>query len=192
VAPGLFFAFVLLNGVGQAALGSYLQTSVIAVASLFGPSAIQAMFSGQACVAIVISAVQLISAVGAVWAGSASTEDVEEDEKAAERSAFIFFGLSTVFLWSCVMLQRWLMGMPAYREVARGLEKAGRAPESPEEARRLMGSPPVHSREPSSGSAVFEKNRVFHVAKANVIYEVAVAYVFLVTLVNTPSCDLFD
>lgn len=182
---------MLLNGVTQAGLGSYLQTSVIAVASLFGPSAVQAMMAGQGAVAVVISSVQTMSAIGAVWSGStsATAEDTDEDDRAAAKSAFIFFGLSTVFLLACVVLQRWIMGLPVYKEVARSLERAGRKASTRSEERGLM-SPNLsdsqvlgHTRETSSG-AMFEKGRVLHVAKANIVYEIAVAYVFTVTLVG--------
>ncbi len=58
---GLFITFVILTGVALAGAGAYLQTSVIAVASLFGPSIIQSMMSGQAIIAVILSSVQLLS-----------------------------------------------------------------------------------------------------------------------------------
>lgn len=58
----LFVSFILLNGILQAAAGSYLQTAVVAVASLFGPATMQAVMGGQAAVAVAVSTVQVLSA----------------------------------------------------------------------------------------------------------------------------------
>ncbi|KAF7800116.1 hypothetical protein EIP86_011361 [Pleurotus ostreatoroseus] len=113
--PGLFFAFVLLNGIAQAAAGSYLQTSVIAVASLFGPTAIQAIMSGQAAIGVAVSAVEVLSALASIR-GAASPEALEESE-AEEKSAFLFFGLSTIFLVLSVATQIFLTRLPAYKAI---------------------------------------------------------------------------
>ncbi|KIK65644.1 hypothetical protein GYMLUDRAFT_39141 [Collybiopsis luxurians FD-317 M1] len=181
ISPGIFFAFVLLNGMAQAALGSYLQTSIIAVASLFGPTAIQPMLSGQAAVAIVVSAVQVLSAIASVGNGSKSSADVlTRSRDPEESSAFIFFGLSTIFLLFSAAAQRWLVSMPAYHTVAGSLEVRKAVPEigTDDEHRTLVSSGP---------SQVFsEKSRIWRVAKANILFEIAVAYVFMVTLTVFP------
>lgn len=175
----MFFTFVLLNGIAQAALGSYLQTSVIAVASLFGPTAVQAMMSGQAAVAVAVSGVQVLSAVASTWGEAKSSAAAAAAEREAEESsAFIFFSLSTLFLLATALAQRWLMTMPAYRAVAGALEpshKTDADDETREESQGLVGD---------RNDGPVEKNSILRVAKANLTYEIAVAYVFVVTLVS--------
>ncbi|KAE9404472.1 hypothetical protein BT96DRAFT_964197 [Gymnopus androsaceus JB14] len=170
ISPGIFFAFVLLNGIVQAAFGSYLQTSVIA---LYRP-----MLSGQAAVAIVVSSVQVLSALASVDSSSKSISRRDGDPE--ERAAFIFFGLSTIFLLFSVAAQRWLVSMPAYYAVAGTLETRKPGPElgTDDEHRALVSSGP---------SQIFtEKQRIWRIAKTNVLFEVAVAYVFMVTLAVFP------
>jgi len=180
VSPGAFFAFVLLNGITQAALGSYLQTSVVAVAALFGPQAVQAMIAGQAAVAVAVSSVQLASAIGSTW--NESPEAIVAllaSGKAEERSAFIFFALSTLFLLACVVMQKWMMALPEYQVILGRLSKTVSEEDLSEEHERTALV--------SGGRSVadqMERDQVLRVAKANWIYEVAIAYVFLVTLVS--------
>ena len=170
-SPGVFFAFVLFNGIFQAAAGSYLQTAVVAIASLFGPGAMQATMSGQAFVGVVVSAVQLLSAAASLRASNAAAAlNLEFDEGRAEaRAAALFFGLSTVFLCATLGAQAWLAKMPAYRAIVRPMEGIGKRRREEEEGVREL---------------VREKGSILRVAKANVEYEVAVAWVFAVTLVR--------
>ncbi|KAH8115795.1 hypothetical protein DFH11DRAFT_1305599 [Phellopilus nigrolimitatus] len=169
-SPGVFFAFVILNGIAQACAGSYLQTAVIATASLFGPSAMQATMSGQAFVGVVVSGVQLLSAAASIHSASVAASRQEEyDEGAAEtRAAALFFGLSTVFLCATLGAEAWLAKMPEYRAVVQPAKRDEDA---------LLGEAGSMSL-----NAAHEKGRIMRVAKANIEYEVAVACVFLVTL----------
>lgn len=84
---GAFAVFALLTGVAMAGASFYLQMSVVAVASLLGPPAMQSVMSGQAIVAIVISVVQLLGAMASVLASSdpilATVEQTESDAAAA-------------------------------------------------------------------------------------------------------------
>ncbi|KAJ3867687.1 nucleoside transporter-domain-containing protein [Lentinula novae-zelandiae] len=191
LSPGFFFTFVLLNGIAQAAFGSYLQNSVIAVASLFGPAAVQAMLAGQAAVAVVVSTVQVISAAASVntstefMDGPAAIDALDVVSSRAgdpeERSAFIFFGLSTIFLVFSAAAHRWLVSLPAYHSVVGALE--ARKPESElgtDDERRILVSAG-----PSQG-LLTQKQSIWRVAKTNVLYEIAVAYVFTVTLTVFP------
>lgn len=168
--------FVLFNAAAQAAAGAYLQTSVTAVGSLFGPPAIQSMVAGQAAVAVAVSGVQVISSAASV-AGKPRT--YISDGSAEEQSAFIFLALSTVFLLVSAGVHTWLIRMPVYKHVAASLEHKSKKNEidiiQEEERRALI---PRDLVEPRS-----DKNNVIRVAKINIVYEVAVGYVFLVTLV---------
>ncbi|KAL5508572.1 hypothetical protein ACEPAH_6191 [Sanghuangporus vaninii] len=169
-SPGLFFSFVLLNGILQAGAGSYLQTAVVAVASLFGSATMQAVMAGQAFVGVVVSAVQLLSAIASVRASaSARAANVEYDEGAAEaRAAALSFGLSTLFLCVTIGTQLWLVGMPEYKAVMRPTEHAKRDDQS------------------THNEILQEKGRILRVAKANYEFEIAVCYVFAVTLAVFP------
>ncbi|KAJ7179489.1 nucleoside transporter-domain-containing protein [Mycena filopes] len=181
-SPGVFFAFVLFNGSVQAALGAYLQTAVIVIASLFGPTAIQAVMSGQAGVAVAVSGVQVFSAVASVWGRSRETVMAElSSGEPAERSAFIFFSLSTVFLIASAAAHGWLVTMPAYKAVAGSLEHQKGADESADsdELRGLVST--------GRNESLDERGQIWRVAKANVTYEVAVSLVFLVTLAVFPA-----
>ncbi len=178
-AAGGFFVFVLLNAIGQAAAGSYLQTAVVAIASLFGPSAMQAVMSGQAAVAVAISGVQVVSAVASVRGSEPATTVASSEPE--EQSAFVFFGLSTFFLLVSVGVNAWLVSLPAYKAVAS--QRFTRRPSTAEGTSLLATSATddVHDlRKPE------HKNYVLRLAKTNVTFNVAVAYVFIVTLVRLP------
>ncbi|KAK7695562.1 hypothetical protein QCA50_000198 [Cerrena zonata] len=140
VAAGLFFAFVLLNAIAQAAAGSYLQTAIVAVASLFGPSAMQSVMSGQGAVGVAISLVQAISAYTSVHSQSSSETDVTLTSEPEERSAFMFFSISTFFLLVSAGAQAWLFRLPAYKSIIgqfnhisheEGLETSNLVPHAP-------------------------------------------------------------
>ncbi|EIW61775.1 uncharacterized protein TRAVEDRAFT_143867 [Trametes versicolor FP-101664 SS1] len=183
-AAGGFTAFVLLNAVGQAAAGSYLQTAVVAVASQFGPVAMQAVMSGQAAVAVAISGVQVMSALASVR--GVSPQQVVLSSEPAERSAFIFFGLSTAFLIVCAAVQMWLVSLPAYKSVV--AQGATRGLDTPEESALLEAS----STDPDDRSfrKEDEKHHVIRIAKTNKVYEIAVSYVFVVTLAVFPPITI--
>ncbi len=184
-SPGGFFAFVLLNAIGQAAAGSYLQTAVVAVASLFGPSAMQAVMSGQAAVAVVISGVQVLSAVASVRGTSPQDTVVAlSSSEPEEQSAFVFFGLSTVFLVVCAVVHTWLISLPAYKAVVSQTAYAARL-----DAAEVTGLLEESGRDVDDGRDLRntdQKNHVIRIAKTNRIFNFAVAYVFVVTLVSSP------
>lgn len=188
-APGVFFAFVLLNAAAQAAAGSYLNTSVVAVSSLFGPIAMQSVMSGQAAVGVIISGVQVLSAAGSIH-GAPDALAKQADDDAAAQSAFVFFGLSTVFLFVTAGAHAWLIRLPEYKAVIKPHGEHSRDP-----SRRLSIDSPVRRLSlsiPSSPDTMrglvsgMEKGRIMRVAKANAVYEFALAYVFIVTLVSAP------
>ena len=132
--------------------------------------------AGQAAVAVVVSGVQVISSAASV-AGKSHT--FISDGSAEEQSAFIFFALSTVFLLVSAGVHTWLIRMPVYKLVAASLERKSKKNQADavqdEEHRELI----------PSGSTALQSNKanVIRVAKINIVYEVAVAYIFLVTLV---------
>ncbi|KAF5333692.1 hypothetical protein D9611_002270 [Ephemerocybe angulata] len=182
-SAGLFAIFVLFNGATQAAAGAYFQTSTIAVASLFGPSAVQAMMSGQAAVAVAVSGVQVISSASSVYG---KPRNFAGDGSAEERSAFVFFLLSTIFLVCAYMAHEHLVRMPLYTHIAGSLEED--APKI-----TLGGANDGHRHRSASrgrSEVMEESSNVLRIAKANVAYEVAVACVFMITLSVYPPITL--
>ena len=175
---------MIVNGALQAAAGSYLSTAIIAVASLFGPQAVQSMMFGQAAVAVAVSAVQVITSAGSVWGlPEESIAAWVSDGKAEERSALIFFALSTVFLLGSAVAHHSMVKSQLYRTIAASLEH--------QHVRSLSMSISSLDDETqglvSSGrkeSWTEQKARIKRVFKGNLTYEIGVAYVFLVTLVS--------
>lgn len=170
--PGWFFSFVLLNGIAQAAAGSYLQTSVIAVASLFGSTAIQSMMSGQAAVGVAVSCVQVISAAASVRKAPSSVMDESVPE---ESSAFAFFSLSTAFLVLSAASYAWLIRLPAYKAVMTQCNRIDKV---------THGDEPLSEEVVSRDTLGSKYEQIRRVIKANTVYNFAVAYVFIITLVR--------
>jgi solute carrier family 29 (equilibrative nucleoside transporter), member 1/2/3 len=138
--------------------------------------------AGQGAVGVVVSGVQVLSATASVWGGPSETVSTHlKDWAAEEHSAFIFFALSTVFLlWTTVAL-RYLTAMPAYKAVMVPFEQRQKHIESSsgnrDERQGLVSSG-------RTNVALDVKGQILRVAKANTTYEIAVAYVFIVTLVS--------
>ncbi|TEB04029.1 nucleoside transporter [Coprinellus micaceus] len=162
-STGLFAIFVLFNGATQAAAGAYFQTSTIAVASLFGPSAVQAMMSAQ-----------LPQTLG-------KPRNFAGDGSAEEKSAFFFFLLATVFLVVTYFAHEYLVRMPLYARVAGSLEEGGKITLPSEGHQRSVSR---------ARSEVEDSSSVLRVAKANINYEIAVACVFMITLSVFPPITL--
>lgn len=166
-SPFMFAFIVLATSALQAVAGSYLQTAVIAAAALFGPIAMQSLMSGQAAVGVALSAVQLISAYGSVHIPSATSDDIMLQDDSSARAARAFFGLSTLFLIGAIAIHTWLVRLPDYVAISDQLD----APIT------MQYSPDSHTRPES------ERAQIIRIAKANWVYEVAVALVMTVTLV---------
>lgn len=183
LSPGIFFTIVILNGIGQAALGSYLRTSLMAVASLFGPTAVQASLSGQAAVAVAVSSMQVLSALGSVGSRSKPSDGLSSD-RGKDKVAFIFFGLSTtLFLLVAAACQKWLVSMPIYHTIAGVLEKQAQSEDGTDDEHRSLVSKVSRS---SQTTAFTQRQRIWRIAKTNILFEIGVAHVLMVTLVRTP------
>ncbi|KAJ3520310.1 hypothetical protein NM688_g9182 [Phlebia brevispora] len=186
--PGLFFAFVMLNGIIQAAAGSYLQTSVIAVASLFGPTAIQAIMSGQAAIGVAVSAVEVLSSMASIRA--APTPEAIAASQPEARAAFIFFGLSTIFLVLSIGAHIWLTKLPAYMAIMEQYSHTKDIPHSHSRHPSLSDEPQTPVAESQSHVPGEKKHQLIRVAKSNLIYNLAVAYVFIITLAVFPPITI--
>lgn len=179
---GVFAAFIIMAGIALAATGSYLQTSVIAVASLFGPAVIQSLMSGQAIVAVILSAVQLIGATGSLHSSQAGPAD----GVAERRSARLFFGIAMTFLFVCGAANAWMARLPSYRAIVPHDEPWIRRrlsvsvdPRSPRSPTLLLGN-----RHTGVSDSKVMWDRILSLGRRNILYELAVAYVFVITLVS--------
>jgi hypothetical protein len=175
--PSPLFAAVILSAAAvQAAAGSYLQTAVIAVASVCGPSAMQSLMSGQAAAGVAISAVQFLSAYGSVHLPSTTSPSagvlpptpppIKDDSPA--KSARAFFALATIYLILTAAAHAYLVRLPTYIAVLGNLSRPATRPSSPNLQVR-------------SESA---RDQITRIAKANWVYHLAVALIFTVTLVG--------
>ena len=175
---GIFITFILSTGIALAAAGAYLQTSVIAIASLFGPSIIQSLMSGQAIVAVILAAVQLIGAITSLRASKVGPAD----GVAETNSARLFFGISASFTFVCGTANVWMTRLPSYRAVV---------PDDEPRTRRRLSisaeflSPVLGGSDTRVTDSKAMWDQILRVAQRNIIYELAVAYVFVITLVST-------
>ena len=176
-----FVSFVLANSILQATANAYFQPAAIALASLFGPIAVQTVMSGQGAIGVIVSSIQVLSATASVWGTSPDTPSALAEDGAAEaRSAFAFLGLSSIFLVGVTAAFAWLTVQPAY--------KAAIDPFEHRQRRVRSTSASMSEREGliSGGQTVASetKGQIMRVARANITYEIAVAYTLIVTLVR--------
>ena len=122
INPSLFFGLAISNGVLQSCINSYFQTSLVAIASWFGPLALQSMFSGQAAVAVIISALQLLSAIGSLqrvesisWRASWNPFT---GRSSVDRAASTFFLVTTAGMMVAIISHAYLTRMSIYKEVS--------------------------------------------------------------------------
>jgi len=136
----------------------------------------QAVMSGQAAVAVAVSGVQVLSAAASLRVAPKEPATYQSDGSAEETSAFIFFGLSTVFLAFAAVAYSWMLKLPVYTKV---MAEQGRIDGNSDGRGNLI---------PREGSGrEEEKGRLMRVFKANATYEFAVAYVFIITLSVFPA-----
>ena len=136
--------------------------------------------SGQAAVAVAVSGVQVASAAASVW-GKPRT--FQGDDTAEEHSAFTFFALSTLFLVVSAGAHAWMVRMPVYEHITAPLERQkirtiGVDAHEDERLGLISGR--------RGNLFAHEKANALRIAKLNISYEVAGAYVFIVTLVSFP------
>ncbi|KAF9222057.1 hypothetical protein BS17DRAFT_232536 [Gyrodon lividus] len=185
--PSAFFSFVIFSSACLAVSAGYLATAVYAGAALLGASYLQTAMSGQAAIAVAVSAVQVASSAVSVWGSTPSSiaafvaSGGAGDGLAEEMAARIFFGVSTVFLAFTLVAYTWLTGQPVYKSTVGILEQYNEVGDGDaEELRGLMEGEPGSP--PSSPNV-----HVLRVLKENFIFMFSVAYVFVVTLAVFPA-----
>jgi len=180
--PFTFFAFALFNAASMAVAASYLSTAVYAVAALFGASFLRPVLTGQAASGVVVSTVQVASAITALWGSSPKsvpTEAIIADSRvgqAEEITARIFFGISAIFLCITLVAYTWLARQPFYKSITGVLEQHHRVGD-PDERTGLVVD---HRRNPSP----VPNSHIYQVLRKNSIFMFSLAYVCAVELVS--------
>ncbi|KAG9313824.1 nucleoside transporter-domain-containing protein [Chiua virens] len=184
-----FVAFSLLVAAAMAVTNSYLTTAVMAGAAILGPEFLKMTLAGQSAIAVVVSVVQLASAVISLWGSKPSTSISLElfggnvkDSRAEDVAARIFFGVATLFVLVSLFAYAWLQRQPFYRQVTSPLE--GRRREIPcGEIDERTGL--VADNRPKTQTQ--DSSRFFKVLKQNAVFMFCISYSFLVTLSVYPA-----
>ncbi|CAE6404465.1 unnamed protein product [Rhizoctonia solani] len=190
ITPGAFFAIILTNGALQATSGAWFQTSVVALASVFGPDAIAAYMAGGALVAVGVSLLKLVTAhasLNSEYPESYRLELVSRifsnpSNSDAATSSTIYFSIAAAFIGCGIAAYVYLhpkIPHDARKEPSR-LEVDNSDTESiPTEVDYLLGrvSTPIQISNAS----------IWIVARKNAYYNIAVFYVFVVTLAVFPA-----
>lgn len=140
------------------------------------------MLSGQAAIAVAVSAVQVVSAMISLWGSSSKSVTTEviraegSDTEPEAIAARIFFGISAIFLGVTLVAYTWLTRQPSYKSVINALERHREVGDAEEHTGLVADD----SRNPLTGT----KSHVFRVFKQNWIFMFSVAYVFAVTLAS--------
>ncbi|EGO01623.1 hypothetical protein SERLA73DRAFT_177030 [Serpula lacrymans var. lacrymans S7.3] len=186
IPPGWFFTFVILNGICQAAASVYMSSAFYAGASLFGPSYLQAVMTGQAAVAVVMSSVQVMTSLTSVFGEAPKSIDTAGNGAAEERSASIFLSISLLFLVATAMAHSWMITLPEYKAKVGVLEHK-RFPitsdSDSDELEMLVSHGPITTSADNNA-------QVFRVFNATFIYQFTAFYVFVVTLAVFPPITI--
>lgn len=144
------------------------------------------MISGQAAIAVVVSVVQVVTSTLSVWGSTPETiaafisHDGIGDGMAEQDSARIFFGISALFMVSTFMAYAWMAQLPAYKATVGILEQKVKLEGALGSANGTGG---LVFRDTHQAS-LEERNQIIRVFKANILYELALAYVYVITLVR--------
>jgi solute carrier family 29 (equilibrative nucleoside transporter), member 1/2/3 len=187
LSPNVLFGLVILVCLGLAAAAAYLQTAVMALSSLFGSQAVQAVMSGQAAVGVAVSVLQVISASGSKASKAADTIHPRtrdaEPEKKTDWGALAFFTIATAFLVLSLGAQRFITRTKEYQMILSETEEEQLV--NSEEAQHLVSSyasfdsvADLYNAPPPPPLTPME------MLKVNKVYNAAIALVFIVTLVR--------
>ncbi|KAF8708987.1 Nucleoside transporter, partial [Rhizoctonia solani] len=190
LSPRAFFAVALTNGALLATSGSWFQTSVVALASVFGPDAIAAYMTGGALVAVGVSLLKLATAYTSLkheYPGGYAPDyslRIPNDliDLDAATSSIIYFSVAAAFIGFGIVAYAYL-----HPKIPHDVQKEPPQPEVdnsdsesiPTEVDYLLGrvSTPIQM---SSAS-------IWIVIRKNAYYNIAVFYVFVVTLAMFPA-----
>ncbi|KAJ1308563.1 hypothetical protein OPQ81_004262 [Rhizoctonia solani] len=189
-----YFTLIMIIDALLGLSASLLSMAVVALAALFGPTAMQACFAGQAAVGVVVSLVQFMGAL------IADTDSPTGDAKPGP--TIIFFGLSTAFVLLSLMAHTALLRTPEYTEFVQKWE-AGKVllveePEGTVYVDEEEEDQDEHRRILSPGDElgvevpqVKGRVSIWEVAKINRLYNLAVGFCFAVTLSVFPAITAY-
>ncbi|KAI9573178.1 nucleoside transporter-domain-containing protein [Boletus coccyginus] len=183
--PLTVFAFALFNAASMAVAASYLSTAVYAVTALLGASSLQPVLTGQAASGVAVSAVQVASAIIALWGSSPKvvlTDGTIPNGRAGlaeEIAARITFGVSAIFLGIALVAYTWLARQPFYKSITGVLEQHRRVGD-PDERTGLVAD---RRRNPPT----VPNSHVYQVFRKNWIFMFSLAYAWLVSLSVYPA-----
>ncbi|KEP55744.1 equilibrative nucleoside transporter [Rhizoctonia solani 123E] len=196
LSPTAFFAVILANGALQAASGSWFKIAVAALASVFGPDAIAAFMTGGALVAVGVSLLKLVTAhasLASEYPGAYKPHlalgvhplNLLNSPSDADRTAstIIYFSVSAALIGSGIVAYAYL-----YPQIPHDVRKELSQPEdehsdiesTPTEVDYLLG------RVSGTPIPVFSPS-IWIVARKNAYYNIAVFYVFVVTMAVFPA-----
>ncbi|QRW15961.1 ribosomal protein 60S L18 and 50S L18e [Rhizoctonia solani] len=191
-----YFTLIMVIDAFLGLSSSILSVTVVALAALFGPAAMQACFAGQAAVGVVVSFVQFMGAI------IADTDSPDGDTAKPGPTVF-FFGLATAFVLFSLIAHSALLRTPEYTEIVQKWE-AGKVllVEEPggtvyvdeEEEGRDTEEQGISVPTDDLGIEVPQvKGRVsiWEVAKINKLYNLAVGFCFAVTLSVFPPITAY-
>ena len=192
--PFSFFSFALFSAASAAITSGSLCTAVFAGASLLGASFLQTVISGQAAVAVAVSAVQVASSIISLWGSSPGPVSMKvvradaRDGQAEEKAARIFLSVSAIFLGITLVAYTWLTRQPFYKSVIGALKPHHEVGDTDERTGLVADDRRNSPTEPNS--------HVYQVFRQNLIFMFSIAYVFAVTLVSAYfiafDCSLTD
>ncbi|KAJ9114883.1 hypothetical protein QFC20_001255 [Naganishia adeliensis] len=183
-----FFALTGLTLVFSYAT-SYLQSSVLAVAALWGPKEMLAVMSGQGGIAVLISAVQVyIAAMGVFTSDDSEPKDPSDGSPTtAELAAGMGLWMAAIVPTAiCILTTRRLFPRDASSGHHRPNLSFEQTPDDGEfydTERRFSAEEDEDSRRGSTNGF----NRSWAIMKRNKVINFSVAYVFIVTLAVFPS-----
>ncbi|KAG0149889.1 hypothetical protein CROQUDRAFT_104812 [Cronartium quercuum f. sp. fusiforme G11] len=124
-----FFSFLIIITFLEAISSAYLQNSVIAISSWFGPSCLQAILSGQGAIGAIVSLLQLLSSlrefkVDEETNSMISSIPVRTNQDKIRNSSYTFYLTVTIFTIFALLCFFTLSNLPFYKFVIKFNKKA--------------------------------------------------------------------
>ncbi|PVG01232.1 hypothetical protein CPB86DRAFT_727955 [Serendipita vermifera] len=191
VSPQAFFGFVIVNATLQSMVNSYFQTSIVAIASWFGPQAIRSMFSGQAGIAVVISSVQLISVLVSLnkqeipYPSNPELSKAVDGRTSVDRSAGLFFLIMTTGMVTAIISHTYLVQIPLYQRISKVFDRRTPPLLSEETPLLVEGAPTTESIQINEQEK--STKRIIRIVRVNWTWNLAIFLNFFITLAVFPA-----
>ncbi|KDQ17251.1 hypothetical protein BOTBODRAFT_156022 [Botryobasidium botryosum FD-172 SS1] len=184
--PPLFAFLVVVIAVAQSAARAYLEVAVVVHASVYGPFAIQACMAGQSTSGLLINTVQYIIALAAAL-GQGRRHPVPQPggpigkraSEAGTTSAILFFSVTTIFMAAVFLMFH-----------ASAMSKLGVVREHPRLASETEALIPLNNTVHEAQAMKLTTADKLEVVKANMAYNVAVAYGYVISMALWPAVTM--